>query len=238
MHHGARPPYKNPRDDLHKWNNAGTEKEAKEHSKRGVPILLSNSKGDHIYIAQEVHYLPAHRMPYFSVLGMLKYDDSLVGQLTTALVMQTLWGTAPTRQHRQCCLCPSQDFVLRFSKLKWNICFKTEIKVGLDFVVVERRWFNNDLLNHSFTNVLQLTKSPPLAVDDSWSSNQYQPVQITFMIFEIHNFSCFVSQIYQTLELLWWVHWPLADSLGKEKREGEQVEVLGVTSFQTFSPNL
>ena len=88
---------------------------------------------------------------------MLKYNDSLVGQLTTALVMQTLWGTAPTLQHPQCCPCPSQDFVLRFSELKWNICFKTEIKVGLDFVVVERRWFNNDLLNHSFTNVLQLT---------------------------------------------------------------------------------
>ena len=28
----------------------------------------------------------------------------------------------------------------------------------------------------------------------------------------------------------------MADSLGKEKREEEQVEVLGVTSFQTFSP--
>ena len=28
----------------------------------------------------------------------------------------------------------------------------------------------------------------------------------------------------------------MADSLGKEKREEEQVEVLGLTSFQTFSP--
>ena len=28
----------------------------------------------------------------------------------------------------------------------------------------------------------------------------------------------------------------MADSLGKEKREEEQGELLGVTSFQTFSP--
>ena len=155
-----------------------------------------------------------------------------------------LWWCKPCEELLQLANIDNVVFVqvktLYCGSLNWNeICFKTEIKVGLDFVVVERRWFNNDLLNHSFTNVLQLTKfSPPLAVDDSWSSNQYQPVQITFMIFEIHNFSCFVSQIYQTLELLWWVHWPLADSLGKGKREEEQVDVLGVTSFQTFSPNL
>ena len=30
--------------------------------------------------------LVAHCMPYFSVLGILKYDDSLVGQLTKLLV--------------------------------------------------------------------------------------------------------------------------------------------------------
>ena len=33
----------------------------------------------------------AHRMPYFSVLGILKYDDSLVGQLTSpAKVIHTV----------------------------------------------------------------------------------------------------------------------------------------------------
>ena len=34
----------------------------------------------------------------------------------------------------------------------------------------------------------------------------------------------------------WWVHWTVADSFAKEKREEEQEEVLWLTPFQTFSP--